>query len=203
MGYPERLLTAGERIVREFRPHWRLLVIPFGWTMLFAAAIVLTWISPPEQAIFDWVITGAAVIAMMVLGLYPFISWWFTWYVLTTERLITRRGVLARTGMEMPLENINDVSFSQSILERVLRSGDLMIESAGEMGQSRFRDIPTPEEFQSLLYRIREDRAKSLTDPKPLPDTVDKLERLARLYQDGMIDRREYEAEKRLLRDDS
>lgn len=202
MGYPERLLTKGERIVREFRPHWRLLVIPFGWTLLFIAAVIATWIFPPDQEIFDWAVTGGALVAFVVLGLYPFISWWFTWYILTTERLITRRGVLARKGLEIPLENINDVSFSQTILERVLKSGDLLIESAGEMGQSRFGDIPAPEEFQSLLYRVREDRSKLLSSGGAAGDSVSKLERLAQLYKDGLLNSDEYEAKKRALLDE-
>ena len=121
MGYPKRLLSEGENVVREFRPHWRLLVIPAVWTLLFAAAITATWLLPPEEPIFDWAVTALAVIAFFKLGLYPFIAWWFTWYILTDERLVTRNGVLARKGLEIPLENINDMSFSQSILERLLR----------------------------------------------------------------------------------
>jgi uncharacterized membrane protein YdbT with pleckstrin-like domain len=205
MGYPERLLTEGEEIIREFRPHWRLLVIPLGWTLLFGAAIAATWLLPPDDMpIFDWVVTGLAVAGILKFGLYPFISWWFTWYVLTDERLITRRGVLARKGLEIPLENINDVQFSQTILERVLRSGDLLIESAGELGQSRFHDIPTPEEFQSLLYRIREERTRHLSGEHPAPstDSMSRLERLAKLHQDGMISAEEYEAKKRDLLDE-
>lgn len=201
MGYPERLLTEGEEIVREFRPHWRLLVIPFGWTLLFGGAIAATWLFPPEQLVLDWVVTGLAAAALAKFGLYPFLAWWFTWYVLTNERLITRSGVLARKGLEIPLENINDVQFSQTILERVLRSGDLLIESAGELGQSRFRDIPAPEEFQSLLYRVREDRAKDLgrQAEESTDDSMSRLERLAKLYQDGLISAEEYEAQKRDL----
>jgi len=205
MGYPKRLLSEGESIVREFRPHWRLLVIPAAWTLLFGAAIVATWLLPPEEPIFDWVVTGVALIAFFRLGLYPFISWWFTWYILTDERLVTRRGVLARKGLEIPLENINDVQFSQTILERLLRSGDLLIESAGELGQSRFKDIPEPEEFQSLLYRIREDRSIALSGGRPEPaepDSVSQLERLAKLFQDGMLSQEEYDAQKQRLLDE-
>jgi uncharacterized membrane protein YdbT with pleckstrin-like domain len=208
MGYPKRLLTENEEIVREFRPHWRLLVIPAGWTLLFGAAAVATWMLPPDIEIFDWVVTGAALVGFLVLGAFQFVTWWFTLYVLTDERLITRRGVLARKGKEIPLENINDVTFSQSILERVLRSGDLLIESAGEQGQSRFRDIPDPEAFQSLLYRIREQRSLALSGaPPPGADTAPadatgKLERLAKLFQEGMITQEEYEAKKQALLDE-
>jgi uncharacterized membrane protein YdbT with pleckstrin-like domain len=202
MGYPKRLLSEGEEIVREFRPHWRMLVIPLVWTLVLAAAVVLTWIFPPEQGWFDWGVTGIAGVAWLVLGLYPLISWFFTLYVLTNERLIARSGVLARHGLEIPLEQINDVTFTQSILERMLRSGDLLIESAGTQGQSRFSNIPEPEEFHSLLYRVREDRTMALQGVRPTPqgnDSVSRLERLAQLQRDGMISRQEYEEQKKKI----
>jgi len=162
MSYPRRLLTEGEEVIREFRPHWRLLVFPFFWALLFIAVIVLTWRVVPDVDAFDWGVTALAIVAFLKMGFYPFISWWFTHYVLTSERLIRRSGVLARKGKEIPLENINDLAFSQNILERVLRSGDLLIESAGEQGQQRFGDIPDPEMFQSLVYKVREKRTKDL-----------------------------------------
>lgn len=200
MGYPRRLLTEGEQVVREFRPHWRMLFIPVAWTLLFIAAVVLTWMYAPENSVFDWVITAMAVVAWLPLGLNPFVQWWFTLYVLTNERLITRRGVLARKGLEIPLENINDVQFSQTILERALRSGDLLIESAGELGQSKFRDIPEPEQFQSLLYRVREDRSRHLGGSGHVQaDPASQLERLAKLVEDGYISREEFERQKRGL----
>ncbi len=204
MGYPKRLLTEGESIVREFRPHWRLLVIPVLWTVLIGAGVTATWLFPPDTRAFDLVVTGVGVVAFFVLGVFPFITWWFTLYVLTNERLITRRGVIARRGLEIPLENINDVTFTQNILERVLRSGDLLIESAGEQGQSRFRDIPDPEGFQSLLYRIREDRSRDMSGGRPSEpsDATARLERLAKLHRDGTLSDEEYEQKKRKLLDE-
>lgn len=202
MGYPKRLLSQGEEIVREFRPHWRMLVIPFGWTILLIAAVVLTWRFPPEQAWFDWGITGIAAAAWLVLGLYPLIAWFFTMYVLTNERLIARSGILARRGMEIPLEQITNVIFNQNILERVLRSGDLLIESAGTSGQSRFSDIPDPEAFQSMLYSVREERGKVLAGvvpESPSDDTISRLERLSRLRADGVLTEEQYEEQKRKI----
>jgi len=203
MGYPKKLLTEGEEIVKEFRPHWRMLVVPFGWTALLIAAVVLTWIFPPDQAWFDWGITGIAAVAWLVLGLYPLIAWFFTLYVLTNERLIRRSGVLARHGLEIPLEQINDVTFTQTILERVLHSGDLLIESAGTQGQSKFSNIPEPEEFHSLLYKVREDRSMTLQGVRHAPpanDSVSQLERLARLQAEGKINAEEYaELKKKIL----
>jgi uncharacterized membrane protein YdbT with pleckstrin-like domain len=207
MGYPKRLLTSGEEIVREFRPHWRMRFVPFGWTALLIAAVVLTWIYPPDQKWFDWGVTAIAGVAWLILSGYPLVSWWFTLYVLTNERLIARSGILSRHGLEIPLEQINDLSFHQSIIERILHCGDLLVESAGTEGQESFSNVPDPEQFHSLVYRVREDRSKALSGVRPElsqgDDTVSRLERLARLQSDGMISREEYEAEKRKILGDS
>ena len=65
MAYPHRLLTDGEEVVREFRPHWRLLVIPVFWALLGVGIVVATWSYAPEVDIFDWVVTGLVVVASM------------------------------------------------------------------------------------------------------------------------------------------
>jgi len=198
MAYPRRLLTDGEEVVREFRPHWRLLVIPVLWVLLGIAVIVVTWKYAPENDAFDWIATGAVVVASFRLVFYPFIAWWFTSYVLTNERLIRRSGVLSRAGLEMPLENINDVRFTQSVFERVLRSGDVVVESAGEKGQSTFADIPEPEDFHSLIYKVREVRSRDLADGGGVEGTdgVSKLERLGRLLKEGLITQEDYDSKK-------
>lgn len=204
MAYPRRLLTEGEEVVREFRPHWRLLVIPVFWALLGIALIVVTWRAAPANEIVDWAVTALVVLASFRFVVYPFVAWWFTSYVLTNERLIRRSGILSRAGLEIPLENINDVRFSQTVLERVLRSGDVLVESAGEQGQSRFGDIPEPEDFHSLIYKVRELRTRDLAagGGSAPADGVSKLERLGRLLKDGLITQEEFDAKKASILDE-
>ena len=197
MTYPKRLLTEGEEIVRSFRPHWRLLVIPLLWIVL-AIAMALATVVLEAPTPVQVVAAGLALIVIVWWGLRPFIHWWFTHYVLTNERLIKRSGFIARRGVEIPLENINDVRFSQNILERLLHSGDLLIESAGEQGQSRFRDIPEPEEFQSLVYRVREQRSVGLSSAAQ-QDPAAQLEALSRLHRDGVLTDEEFAEKKQKL----
>ncbi|HSF87399.1 MAG TPA: PH domain-containing protein [Acidimicrobiia bacterium] len=206
MAYPRKLLTDNEEVIREFRPHWRMLFVPMLWVLLGAVAIGLVWTVIPVDGIWPLILTVLVMVALLPLAAKPFIDWWFTSYVLTNERLITRAGVVARQGIEIPLENINNVLFSQNVVERVLKSGDLLIESAGESGQSRFSDIPDPEQFQALLYRTREQRTALLSGAGPPasapPDAMDRLAKLDELYRSGVITEEEYAAKKAKLLDE-
>ncbi len=82
------------------------------------------------------------------------------------------------------------------MIERLLRSGDLLIESAGEQGQSRYADIPDPERVQALIYRVREDRALALQGGT---SAAEQLEILGRLLRDGLLTEDEFEQKKRQL----
>ena len=88
---------------------------------------------------------------------------------------------------------MNDATFTQTVWERLLRSGDLIIESAGEQGQSHFSDIPDPEGIQSEIYRLREPRMIAMQGGS---GPVEQLELLARLHADGILSDEEF-AEKR------
>lgn len=199
MAFPDSILTEDETVIRQFRPHWRMLAIPALWFIGAMVAIVLVYqVIPPADGTADLVVTGLIIIAMLALVVAPVIKWWFTIYVLTSERLITRTGMIARSGIELPLENINNVLFNQSVIERVLKSGDLLIESAGESGQSEFTDIPNPEGFQSLLYRTREEQGRrsaaeeSAAAADVTRDPTEQLERAKRLHDQGVLSDEEF-----------
>ncbi len=81
---------------------------------------------------------------------------------LTTRRLRVREGVLTRRGRDIPLVRINDVSFAKGPLDRLLGSGRLVVESAGEHGQIVLRDIPRVEVAQATLFRLAEDEQRRL-----------------------------------------
>ena len=78
------------------------------------------------------------------------------------------------------------------------------LESAGERGQSKFGDIPDPEAFQSLIYRVREERSLALNRGPAIEasDSTAKLERLGRLLKDGLISQEEFEEAKAKLLED-
>jgi uncharacterized membrane protein YdbT with pleckstrin-like domain len=159
-GIPRRLLADDETVVMALRPHWKDLVVP---------ALVLLVVSPlatyaaavlPEGDVQLWlrVLTvTAAVLVVLRWSVSPFLKWITTRYVITDRRLITRVGVISRAGRDMPLSRVNDVTFEHGgILERIMRCGTLVVESASERGQLILRDVPRVEEVQRDVYRLAE-----------------------------------------------
>jgi len=201
MRYPTEFLTEDETIERAFRPHWKTLFVPVLWSILVGLTIVLAVQLLPA----GWPTWGAIAVLLagwVGLGLLPVLRWYYTIHILTSERLIVRRGIIARRGMEIPLEVVNDVGFSQSVVERMLGFGDVVIESAGELGQSRLSNIPRPQEFHSELYRIREARTLALSGGGTGIDPgVASLAQLAELHRQGSLTDEEFRAQKAKLLD--
>jgi len=194
MAYPERLLSDGETVEAEFRPHWSGLLRE-GLIVVVAIAIgvILVILDAPSWTL---VALPLLVFVFIVKGA---IEWYTTLHVITNERVIYRAGFIAKRGKEIPLEVINDVAFNQTIFEKVFGTGDLMIESAGTHGQTRYRDIPKPEDVQSLLYRVREIRMLYIKGGQvsmPEESTASQLDRLSRLHDEGKLTDEEFEQEK-------
>jgi uncharacterized membrane protein YdbT with pleckstrin-like domain len=97
-------------------------------------------------------------VGLVILGFLAWFGWrylrWITTnFVVTSDRLIYRHGVLSKHGIEIPLDRVNTVFFRQSVFERVVGSGDLVIESAGEMGRQAFSNVRHPSAVQNEIYR--------------------------------------------------
>lgn len=199
MPFPTRLLTEGEEIILDLRPHWIALLKPVLWTIVIAAVTGIVWVKAggDVQDEIRIAIVALALVLWIPLALVPAVRWRFTLFVLTNERVITRSGVIAKHSKEIPLETINDVTFGQRIIERVLGAGDLVIESAGESGQNRFTDIRHPEAVQLEIYRAAEAR-KGLGRPGG-PSLGDELAKLADLRDRGVLTEEEFQERKRKL----
>ena len=102
---------------------------------------------------------GAAVAVVLLLAgvLRPVLRWKTTTYELTTGRLRVREGILTRRGRDIPLSRITDVSFTRSLLDRLLGAGRLIVESPGEHGQIVLADIPSVERVQAILFELVEE----------------------------------------------
>lgn len=213
MSYPERLLYEGEEVVLDLRPHWVALLVPGLWTLLIVAILVLFgwWLG--VTSIPFLVLLGVGLIAFAFLAGYRWLRWLTTEFVLTSERVISRHGIYAKSSKDIPLERINDVTFTQSVLERMLRSGSLVIRSASEEGENEFHFIRDPESVHNEVYRrmelqSRRDRTMLPPEHHPVPvpqpppenHTIpDQIAKLAALRDQGILSEEEFQVKKQEL----
>ncbi|MGK2904641.1 MAG: PH domain-containing protein [Mycobacterium sp.] len=158
MGYPDNVLAGDEQVVLHRHPHWKRLVGPVLVLLVatalaaFVAAVVSRtgWDATAQQVV-QLVIAAAWLILVGWLTVWPFLTWWTTHFVITDRRVMFRHGLLTRTGIDIPLARVNSVEFRHGLLDRLLRTGTLIIESASQ-DPLEFYDIPRVEHVHSLLY---------------------------------------------------
>ena len=204
MGFPRRLLADHEKLVLDIRPHWIALAGPVFLTVVIVVGEVLAFAYFPDDwpSWARWAVVGLGVVLFLAYAVRAFLAWVTSHFVVTSDRLIHRSGWLAKQSMEIPLERVNDVSFHQTVFERMVGAGDLVIESGGEYGQNFFRDIRKPEEVQKTIYEMSEEnqnRMMSQGAEREEESTLDQIDRLAAMREKGTISEEEYETQKRRL----
>lgn len=179
MGFPKRLLGTDETLVLVLRPHIKQLFVSVVVLLVVTPATSFLTAAVPVGAAQPW-LRGAVLLAGgLVLArwaIWPFVVWWNTIYAVTDRRLVIRRGVFTRSGHDMPLTRLNDISFSHSVIERLLGCGTLVVESAGERGQLELADVPRVEQVQRTLYRLSDEARTNLAEQAPRPSGSDEPE---------------------------
>ncbi len=204
MPFSKKLLNEGEDIVLDLHPHWEYF-LKSGAAFLVALVIggyIAFGMDDPPSALE--IVGALLVLAALIWVAVTYFRWVTTNFVITTDRLIYRHGVLSKHGIEIPLERVNTVFFAQSILERVVGSGDLVIESAGELGRQNFSNVRKPSAVQNEIHKQMEanenrkfDRVNS-SPPESIPDQIAKLDELR---QRGVLTQAEFDAKKQQLLD--
>jgi uncharacterized membrane protein YdbT with pleckstrin-like domain len=160
--YPDKVLGEDEDVVRHLHPHWLTVFRPVVlFLVLVGAASFGAALVPAgnQQALWRLLVVALAVVLGLVFVALPLLRWRTTHYVVTTHRLLFRTGILARQGRDIGLSRITDVSYRQTLWERVINSGTLSIETAGEGGPTVFSAIPDSDGVQQLLNQLVEEDA--------------------------------------------
>ena len=102
----------------------------------------------------QWIAVAVLVLVAIPAVIVPYLRWRTTHYVITTHRVMVRRGILTKQGKDITLSKITDVSFQQTILDRMIRAGSLHIESAGDSPDENLTNIPNSNVVQQLINRL-------------------------------------------------
>ena len=216
VAFPKNLLNENEELVLDLRPHWFAMARPalyavIGLVVLVLGAFVLDLSGTPGDVVT--ILSVAVFLGALVYFGWKYLVWSSTMFVLTSDRVVSRRGVLSKSGIEIPLERINTVFFEQNVFERMIGSGDVAIESAGERGTETFEDIRKPSIVQKEIYVQMENNENrkfdrfhagfSAAQPQQpaAPDIAQQIEKLAELHQRGVLSDAEYTQKKAELLD--
>lgn len=203
MPYPEKYLNESESKVLDLHPHWWFVGPPA--LALLASVVAGVWVSQSLDGVLRS-IAGFPVLALIIVSagwlLKHVVEWRFTYFVVTTERVIYQQGVAARRSKSITIDKINDIETDQSIFERLLGVGDVRIESGGEDGSSTFSDINRPIFVKNTINQLMQDKGDGSSRVSNRPDdVVGQLERLEAMLERGTITQDEFDAQKRRLID--
>lgn len=204
MPFPRRLLNDNENMVLDLHPHWWF----FGSSAISLVAVMFATAWLRAQLTPGWIETSitylgiAGIIVTASWLVMNLVKWRTTYFVVTSHRLIYRQGVVSREGVEIPLERVNNVNFTQSMFERLLGVGDLLIESGGQDGQQTFTDIAQPERVQNIIHSTIQNRGNMrFTGAPSVASVADELERLEALRDRGTLTEDEFQEQKRRIID--
>ncbi len=206
MAFSDKQLNTGEQVVLDLRPHWWFFanqtVALVGAVLLGIVALVFFDGSPLVS-----LLAAALIVIVLAWFISRYVVWTTTNFVLTTDRLINRTGVFSREGIEIPLERINTVFFRQNLFERMIGAGNLVVESAGEMGRQQFSHVRQPLDVQNEIYSQMEENENRKFDRAgsgvtggglSIPEQIDQLDALR---QRGIISESEFTQKKTELLD--
>lgn len=201
MSFPRKLLRPGEEVILDVRPQGWVLV-PRGLLALLvlAGAVAAQVAGVPTVAAWALVALLAVTLGWLVIG---YLRWVTTSFVLTTDRLVHRSGIVSRKSREIPLDHLSDISYRQSLLQRVVAIGDLVLESAGRDSIETFAGLPRPARIQREIHRQLElgrMRARG-AGGGPAPSIPQQIEQLAELARRGVLTDAEFQAKKAELLD--
>lgn len=202
MPYPRKLLNDYEELAVDLHPHWWYFAEPVA-ALVGSVIVGIIAVAADGPSWLKWTVL-AAILLSAAWAIIRYLQWMTTNFVVTSDRVIFRHGVIAKSGIEIPLERVNSVHFNQSIFERMLGAGDLLIESGAEGGQQRFTDVHNPDKIQNLIHsqmeindsRMRDGSSPAASQPG---DVAAQLERLEGLRDRGTLSDEEFEAQKQRL----
>ncbi len=154
MGFSMKHFSHDEVLVLDLHPHWWRFVKPVVVIIATLAALANTH-RIPNDFLKDLALIIAQVLAVLaVLNLaLQTLKWYRTHFVLTSQRVIFQSGVIARKRVEISLHKINVVNFRQSVFERLINAGDIVIETGAEEGVETFIDVRDPQNVQAYIHQ--------------------------------------------------
>lgn len=155
MGLPRKYLGRDEVIIRHMHSHVKELFLAGILAVLLIVAVVAAFLFIPESA-RPWgpyIVLALAVVLGVWKVVLPWLRWLTDTYTITSRRIITRTGIIAKNGHDIPLARISNVAYEHDLTDRIFGCGTLILETSAD-NPLRLHDIPKVEEVHVELTEL-------------------------------------------------
>lgn len=195
MGFAKDQLQQGETVIIDTHPHFATIVTA---AILFGISLLL------GMGLANATHNGWYLLIAVPFGIW-FLSKWLNRisheYVVTNYRVVKQQGILTKTSVDAPLDHINNIFHEQNFLQKLIDNGKVALETASELGMVEFPNVPHPLRFKNAIVAQREQYHVGASGARSMT-SVDALERLAKLKQQGALTDQEFQAKKKKLLDE-
>jgi len=138
-------LQKGEKILLVTYSSWTTLIMPVVVAVLGLAAAIFIVIKTSSP--WGW------LAAVLGIGYYviQYLNWKVNIWVVTNFRVIDETGLLSHFAKESPLDKINNVSYEQPVLGRLLNYGQVVIQTAAEVGATVYEKVQHPKRLKDTI----------------------------------------------------
>jgi len=131
MKFPEDMLMPDEEILHQVKTHGRLVLVPAVILIgVIGAAVYMFMAARAGSMPFSGPVAVAIVILFFafiafIAELFAGLSSYYKKLVVTSARILFRSGIIGLRTQERHLEQIEDVSISQGLIDRVFNTGSV------------------------------------------------------------------------------
>lgn len=146
MGYVERHLLPGERVVYKTRLHWILFTGPVAVSV--AGAALALWLRRWSEASPVWAVGAALFLVGLGWFIVRYVELRTSEFAVTSTRLIMKVGLVSRHTTELLLSKVESIAVDQGLVARLLNFGDLTVTGTGGAREA-FRTVNDPIGFRN------------------------------------------------------
>jgi uncharacterized membrane protein YdbT with pleckstrin-like domain len=150
VGYVERHLLPGERVLYKTRLHWVLFARPV--VVVLAGAILAVLLRQVQDPPWLWTIGGGLALVGLVWGFVHYVEVMTSEFAVTTSRLIFKVGLISRYTTELLLAKVESIGVQQGLVGRLLNYGDLTVTGTGG-AREVFRRVRDPIGFRNHVQQ--------------------------------------------------
>ena len=168
MALSKKLLSRDEVVVRHMHTHIKVLLWRIVLEIVLLVLAVVCSVAVPDSWNPWGVVAIWAVILLVSIPLFvaPCLSWMSTTYTVTSKRVITRSGIINKSGHDLPLSRISDVQHDRDFTDRFFRCGTLRLQTSSD-DPLELTDVPRVEMVQTEISNLLFNDVQGAVDADP------------------------------------